>query len=88
MVIQAAKLLSGTDHLKELSTHTSELMRMHLVQLNKTRQNRERSARPILQYVALLDIGGMSLSSMVCMIHKKFYLQMSDLFVPSSRPLT
>ncbi|EKM54729.1 uncharacterized protein PHACADRAFT_124083 [Phanerochaete carnosa HHB-10118-sp] len=62
VVIQTAKVLSGAEDLKALSAHTSELMRLHLVELNKARHSSVRGARPILQYVALLDIGGMSLS--------------------------
>ncbi|GJE92757.1 CRAL/TRIO domain-containing protein [Phanerochaete sordida] len=63
VVIQAAKLLSGTEDLKQRAVRTSELMRAHLVQLNKAHSS-SGGARPILQYVALLDIGGMSLNSM------------------------
>lgn len=63
VVVQLAKLLDTIDDVKSTLVLSVELMRLHLVRLNETRPTQ--SARPILQYVALLDIGGMSLNSMV-----------------------
>lgn len=63
VIVQAAKIVASTENLKELTLCMSELMRLHLVHLNKE-HSYVTGARPILQYVALFDIGDLSLNSM------------------------
>lgn len=67
LVVRLAKLLDNTHDVKAALVLTVELMRLHLVRLNEARPGGAglEGARPILQYVALLDIGGMSINSMV-----------------------
>lgn len=62
IVIQLAKLLESTQNLQCLIIHHVELMRLHLVRLNEMRVVQQIDPVPVLQYVALLDISGMSLN--------------------------
>lgn len=65
MVLQLAKLLDSSANLKLLLLHTTELMRVHLVRLNQIPEVLNGTVHPILQYVALLDVGSMSLNNKV-----------------------
>ena len=55
-----------------------ELIRLHLEQLNRDRELDNNGFRPKLQCVALLDIKGVSLSSVVCLKIQSSYLQSAD----------
>ncbi|KAI0683144.1 hypothetical protein BC835DRAFT_1396842 [Cytidiella melzeri] len=56
IVVQLSSLWDAGEDLKASLFHNVELMRLHLVRINE----REPGARPILQYVALLDIKGLA----------------------------
>lgn len=57
-----APFCKNTQDLRSTFLHNMELLRLHLVNLNETRRN---GTHPILQYVALLDIGGMTFNNVV-----------------------
>ena len=61
IVIQLSGLWNTNEDLKASLYHNIELMRLHLVRLNE----REPSACPVLQYVALLDIRGLAFNGVV-----------------------
>ncbi|KIP06538.1 hypothetical protein PHLGIDRAFT_30459 [Phlebiopsis gigantea 11061_1 CR5-6] len=63
IVVRLGKLLDGVEDIKSILVYTVELMRSHLAQLNYAELARGQGARPILQYVMLLDIEGMTINS-------------------------
>ena len=60
LVVQLSGLSESTEDLRAVLLRNTELLRLHLSTLNKSR-----TTAPVLQYVALLDIKGVSLSSLV-----------------------
>ena len=58
--MQLSGLSESTEDLRAVLLRNTELLRLHLYTLNKSR-----TTAPVLQYVALLDIKGVSLSSLV-----------------------
>ena len=65
IVVRLGKLLDGVEDIKSILVYTVELLRLHLARLNDAVLKEEHGARPILQYVALFDIEGTTINSMV-----------------------
>lgn len=65
VVLRLAPLCNNTPDLKSTILHNMELLRLHLENLNRSCDHKSL----VLQYTALLDIGGMSLHNVVSFIH-------------------
>lgn len=63
LVVQLSGLSESTEDLRPVLLRNTELLRLHLSKLNASGDT-----APVLQYVALLDISGVSLSSLVRLI--------------------
>lgn len=67
LVVQLSGLSENTEDLRAVLLRNTERLRFHLSMLNASR-----GTSPILQYVALLDIKGVSLSSLVRQMIARF----------------
>lgn len=61
VVLQLANLWESSQDLRATLSHNIELMRIHLLHLN----GQDSGLRPVLQYVALLDISGLTFNGVV-----------------------
>ncbi|OBZ70667.1 hypothetical protein A0H81_09354 [Grifola frondosa] len=61
LVLKLAHVLGSTTDSKNVFIHYMELLRLHLEQLNSVRKDEEMATQPVLQYVVLLDIQGISM---------------------------
>ena len=66
VIIKLAALLASSDEVRPALTQYIELLRRHLEVVNSGGEGaRGDSEIPVLQYVALIDIGGISVQSVV-----------------------
>ena len=62
LILKLAPLSDSTENFKKMLIHNMELLRLLLVHMNKPQCS---VSRPVLQYVALLDISGATLNNAV-----------------------
>lgn len=66
VVLKLAQLLESPDEARPALIHYTELLRRNLEAINTERVRTSQECEiPILQYIALIDIGGMSVQSVV-----------------------
>ena len=65
VVVKLCDLFGSTHDVRPALIHYMELLRLHLHTLNNQRGAAEGQGRPVLQYVALLDIGRIPMQSVV-----------------------
>ena len=70
-MVKLCDLFGSTHDVRPALIHYMELLRLHLHTLNNQRGAAEGQERPVLQYVALLDIGRIPMQSVVSL---KLYL--------------
>ncbi|KAI0645871.1 CRAL-TRIO domain-containing protein [Trametes meyenii] len=63
VVVKLAELFDYSGDVREAVIQFTELMRLNLEEMNRHRAEEEESSRPILQYVVLMDIGGISVQN-------------------------
>ncbi|KAI0665990.1 CRAL-TRIO domain-containing protein [Trametes maxima] len=63
VVLKLAELFDYPGDVREAVIHYTELMRLNLEEMNRRRAGEGESSRPILQYVVLMDIGGISVQN-------------------------
>ncbi|RDX54948.1 CRAL/TRIO domain-containing protein [Lentinus brumalis] len=64
VVIKLSKLLEASEDVRPTLINYLELLRLNLQRINEDDSTEGKEVRPVLQYIALMDIGGISVQNM------------------------